>query len=91
MTEPTPSDDKSDPAARKAWVVGYLAKLLGIDSRHVNLEKGLNHYGLDSVDAMIMAGDLEAHFGVELDPAAFLEFDTLQEMLDGWDEISRPT
>lgn len=84
MTTP---DDKNDPAARTAWVVRYLAKSLGIGEGDVNLAKSLGEYGLDSVDAMIMAGELEAHFGIELDPTVFFEYDTLQEMLDAWDRV----
>lgn len=85
----TTLDDKNDPAARKAWIVTYLAGSLGIDKSHISLEKGLAHYGLDSVDAMVMIEELETHFGVDIDPDQFLEFDSIQDMLDGWDEIVR--
>jgi acyl carrier protein len=79
----------SSQAARRDWVVRYLASLLGIDAADVDLTKGLGEYGLDSVDAMIMAGQLEDHFQIEIDPAVFFEYDTLQQMLDAWNATDR--
>lgn len=78
---------KNELRAYRDWAVAYLAKLLGMDPSHVDLAKGLNEYGLDSVDAMIMAGEFEEHFGVEIDPAVVFEADTVQKMLEAWEKI----
>lgn len=86
----TPDNKKSDAATRRAWIVHYLANLLSIELDQVSVAKGLGDYGLDSVDAMVMAGEMGTHFGVEIDPADFTDFDTLQEMLDSWDSFARP-
>ena len=79
--------DIANTAARQDWVVRYIAKLLSIDARNVDLSKGLADYGLDSVDAVVMAGAFEERFGVEVDLAVAFEFDTLQQILDAWDGI----
>lgn len=79
-----------NPASRRNWVVRYIAKLLGIDARNVDLSKGLAEYGLDSVDAMVMAGEFEQHFGVEIDPATFFEYTTLQQIVDAWNVKTAP-
>ena len=34
--------------------------------------RGFADYGLDSMDAVLMAGEMEAHFGIDIDPALFL-------------------
>lgn len=73
-----------DPAAVREWVIEYLSRVLQIDRRDVDLRKGLGAFGLDSVDALIMAGELEEHFGVEIEPTVLLEFDSFQGMLDAW-------
>ena len=56
----------------------------------IDLGKTLGQFGLDSVDAVIMAGELEEHFGVELDPGAIFAFDTVQGMLEAWERAGRP-
>jgi acyl carrier protein len=78
------SENIDSPATRERWVVCYLAKVLGIDQSNVDLRKGLGEYGLDSVDAMIMAGEFEEHFGVEIDPSLLFEVNNFQEMLEAW-------
>jgi acyl carrier protein len=78
-----------DPVALRDWVVRYLARLLELDEQHIDLNKSLGEFGLDSVDAMIMAGELEEHFGIETDPSIFFECDTAQELLDAWGRSRR--
>jgi acyl carrier protein len=78
-----------DPTNVRSWMLGYLARLLEIDERDIDLGKSLGDFGLDSVDAVIMAGELEEHFGVEIDPNVVFEFDTLQEMLEAWERARR--
>ena len=73
-----------DAAAVREWIVQYLAQVLQIDPRHVDLGKSLGELGLDSVDALILAGELEEHFGVEVEPTAVFEFKSFQGMLDAW-------
>jgi acyl carrier protein len=78
-----------DPTAVRDWMVRYLAELLQISPRDIDLGKSLGDFGLDSVDAVIMAGELEEHFGVEIDPSVIFEFDTLQGMLEAWERSGR--
>jgi acyl carrier protein len=85
----TESDQSLDNGAGcKDWVSRYLARLLGIDPWNIDFSKGLSEYGLDSVDVMIMAGEFEQRFGVEIDPATFFELDTLEQMVDALGKIT---
>jgi acyl carrier protein len=63
------------------WVRAHLAGLLGKPPATIALDGKLNDYGLDSVDAILMAGELEDHFGIEIDPASFIQFDTFEAMI----------
>jgi acyl carrier protein len=63
------------------WVRGHLAKVRGVTPESVTLDKGLSSYGLDSVDAVLMAGELEEAFGIEIDPARFLACDSFGEII----------
>ena len=63
------------------WVRDHLAQALGVTPESVSVDKGLSSYGLDSVDAVLMAGELEEAFGVEIEPARFIACDSLGEII----------
>ncbi len=72
----------SEPDVR-SWVRHRLAAALGLRAEDITLEKSIYDYGLDSVDAVILAGDLEEYLGIAVDPAAFLQKPTLEAMIAG--------
>ena len=63
------------------WVRRHLGRLVGVAPETIVLERKLSDYGLDSVDAVLMAGELEDHFGIEIDPASFIHFTTFEVMI----------
>jgi acyl carrier protein len=63
------------------WVRGHLGRLLNIAPESIALDRKLSDYGLDSVDAILMAGELEDHFGIEIDPTNFIAYPTFDEMI----------
>ena len=65
----------------RKWVRDYLADVLGIPEPEVELDRTLDSYGLDSIEAVLMAGGLEDFLGVEIDPAAFLQYPTIEAMV----------
>jgi acyl carrier protein len=71
----------SDELDLRAWVRGHLGRVLGIAPDLIALDRTLADYGLDSVDAVLMAGELEEAFGIEIDPAGFIQFDTIEAMV----------
>jgi acyl carrier protein len=48
------------------------------DVAAIKLEANLIDLGLQSIDAVILSGDIEDEFTIELDPATIFEHDTLQ-------------
>ena len=69
------------PENARLWACAYLAHLLDRPAAEIDLFRPLSEYGLDSVDAVVMAGEMEDHFGVEIDPATFLREATLGELI----------
>lgn len=63
------------------WIRGHLAQRVGVAGEEIAFDRTLGDYGLDSVDAVLMAGELEEAFGIEIDPAAFIQFDTFEQMI----------
>ncbi|MFM7714820.1 MAG: acyl carrier protein, partial [Microcystis sp.] len=41
------------------WLVKQLADQLSLDAKTINVTEPLTRYGLDSIDAVTMVGDLE--------------------------------
>ena len=65
----------------RQWIRAYLAGVLGIPEAEVALDRTLDDYGLDSIEGVLMAGDLENELGFEVDPAAFLQYPTIEAMV----------
>ncbi|MEO8926164.1 MAG: acyl carrier protein [Caulobacteraceae bacterium] len=65
----------------RKWVRDYLAEVLTIPEAEVELDRTLESYGLDSIEAVLMAGGLEEELGFEIDPAAFLQYPTIEAMV----------
>jgi acyl carrier protein len=63
------------------WVRNYLAQVRGVAPESVTVDKGLSSYGLDSIDAVLMAGELEESFGIEIDAARFIACDSFSEII----------
>ena len=77
------------PENARLWARAYLAHLLNRPDGEIDLYQPLSEYGLDSVDAVVMAGEMEAHFGIEIDPATFLREATLGELIAELEPLAR--
>ena len=65
----------------RAWVRAHLARYARMEPGDVSFDRALADFGMDSVDAVLMAGELEEATGVEIDPATFLQYDTIGQMV----------
>ena len=59
--------------ALRAWMAEYISSVLGIDREKVEASAQFETYGLDSAEAVIMAGVMEEEFGKEIDPNLFFD------------------
>ncbi|MCC7274685.1 MAG: acyl carrier protein [Alphaproteobacteria bacterium] len=74
----TPTRPKLRTTAIKAWLAGHLHDVLGIPTEQITADATFETFGLDSVDGVVMASELETAFGIEVDPALFLRNPTLE-------------
>jgi 8-amino-7-oxononanoate synthase len=63
-----------------SWLVAKLALLLEIDSSEIDRQQDLTDYGLSSVDAVNLSGDLENFLGRRLSPTIVWEYPTVAEL-----------
>jgi phthiocerol/phenolphthiocerol synthesis type-I polyketide synthase B len=65
-------------ASARRWAAAYLGHILGVPPEQVELAQSISAHGIDSVDAVVMAGAMEEHFRVELDAGLFLNESSLE-------------
>lgn len=70
---------KSD--AVRAWIVDFLVPLLNVEPAQIRGDSRFNVLGLDSVDAVVMAGAMEEHFDVEIDATLVLRNSTIDSLI----------
>lgn len=58
-------------------LTNMLAKTLRIDANNIDIHRPLPHYGLDSIDAVTLAGDLEDWLNVELPSTLLWDYSTV--------------
>lgn len=62
-----------DATTVRDWLVRYIGGLLDMPVATFPAAEPFESYGLEAVDAVIMAGVMEEEFGIELDPQHFFE------------------
>ncbi|MEM9944847.1 MAG: acyl carrier protein [Cyanobacteria bacterium P01_D01_bin.36] len=62
-----PSSSESVPTLKiQAWLVEQIADVLSLDPTTIDVQQPLTRYGLDSIDAVTLVGDLEDWLDLEL-------------------------
>lgn len=71
MTAPQPAPEVV------AFLTDGIARFTKQEAAGIGPESVLVDLGLQSIDAVLLSGEVEDHFGVELDPATIFEHETL--------------
>ncbi len=61
------------------WLVNKLAEELSLDPNSINVTEPLTRYGLDSIDAVTMVGDLEDWLDLEFPSTLFWDYPTIEK------------
>lgn len=77
-----PPSGAPDAAVVKEWLVGYIAQLLELDRSEVRTSVSMNRYGLDSMSAMSLTGDLGDWLDREVDPRLLYKKKTIDSLAD---------
>ncbi len=80
-TERPPSKVKSDQTREiEQWLVHHLAELLGANPQEIDIRQPFISFGLDSAQAVGLAGDLEEWLGRELSPTLIWDYPTIEAL-----------
>lgn len=61
------------------WLINQLAEQLSLDSSTIEVSEPLTRYGLDSIDAVTLVGDLEDALDLELPDTLFWDHPTIEQ------------
>lgn len=61
------------------WLINQLSQQLSLDPQSININESLTRYGLDSIDAVTMVGDLEDWLDLELPSTLFWDYPTIAQ------------
>ncbi len=67
-----------DEASIRTWMIRYVRSVLNLSDDDVTVAKQFDAYGLDSVEAVIMAGVMEEEFRVVIDPMEMFEHPSIE-------------
>lgn len=64
------------------WLTARLAAALEVSTANVDPLLPLTEMGVDSVHAVSLAGEIEAHFGIDVDPTLTFDYPTLSHIAE---------
>src|SRR5712691_3599146 len=70
------------PPARaiREWLIAQLSHVLGIEPQDIDIREPFANYGLTSVDAVSLSGDLEEWLELSLSPTLAYEYPTIETL-----------
>ena len=71
-----------DPSAEAiaTWLTAKLAERLKIEPEQIDIHKDLTEYGLDSIEAVNLSGELENFIGYRLSPTLLWDYPTVEDL-----------
>lgn len=72
----------SDAEAIQVWLKTQLAERLGLNSDEVDIDEDFSNYGLNSIEAVNLSGDLENRLGRRLPPTLLWDYPTIRAIAD---------
>ncbi|MGK7931472.1 MAG: acyl carrier protein [Microcystaceae cyanobacterium] len=79
VTSFKPSTATSPAQIIQQWLINQLAEQLSLDSSTIDVNEPLTRYGLDSIDAVTLVGDLEDALDEELPDTLFWDHPTIAQ------------
>ena len=75
-----PLDGPPTEEALRAWLVRRIAQQVELDPAEIDTAARFDSYGLDSIVAVTISGDIEKLLKKELSPALLFEYATIDEL-----------
>ncbi|WP_299460113.1 acyl carrier protein [uncultured Microscilla sp.] len=63
----------------KKWLVEKVAEETGLNTEQISCDEDFNNFDMDSLSIVSIAADLESATNEEVDPTAFVEYNTINK------------
>jgi len=77
MTEIDTTAAPQSEAALRSWLIGRVAQYVEQPADQIDPQLSITSYGLDSVYAFALCGEIESRLGVPIEPDVLWELDTV--------------
>jgi acyl carrier protein len=68
--------------ALREWLIDQVALYLGTDRAEIDTSVTLTRYGLDSVYAFVLCGDIEERFNITVEPTVAWDYPTIDALAE---------
>lgn len=82
MTQTDPTPLRPGPSSIRSWLADRVGYYLQEPAGRIDHERPLIEYGLDSVYAVALCGEIADVWGPSLDPAVIWDVDTIAKLAD---------
>lgn len=72
------------------WLVAKISQLLAIAPQDIDIYQPLSYYGIDSVQALSLLGDLEQYLGQQLSPSLVWDYPSIEKLIQHLSGESQP-
>jgi len=62
----------------QSWLIANISSVVEVDPQTIDIHKPLEYYGMDSMQAMHLSGDLEDWLGRQLSPTVVWDYPTIE-------------
>ncbi|HEY6122027.1 MAG TPA: acyl carrier protein [Pyrinomonadaceae bacterium] len=62
----------------QSWLISNISAVVEVDPQTIDIRKPLEYYGMDSMQAMHLSGDLEDWLGRQLSPTVVWDYPTIE-------------
>jgi acyl carrier protein len=62
----------------QSWLITNISSVVEVDPQTIDIRKPLEYYGMDSMQAMHLSGDLEDWLGRQLSPTVVWDYPTIE-------------
>jgi acyl carrier protein len=74
--------DNPKAGAIQKWLATELAAQMGVETDDIDIQESFENYGLNSAQALVIAGKLENFLGFKLSPILLMYYPTIESLSD---------
>ena len=75
-----PSAEPPTEEAIRNWLIANIAHVVNVDEASIDVRQTFDNYGLDSLQAVSLSGDLETWLSREIPPTVVWDYPTVEQL-----------